>query len=111
MYGLLIGHYLVRREMACAARASGAEAVRLSFKHSLEVLEDRMKDAAGPGWAAGLRREMGQQKLRPKRLRRYPRVRKGGRSHWPNKKPGSKPPPQPTRPFDKVMRILQTDGH
>ena len=111
VYGMLIGHYLVRREMAQAAETLGTAVVRLSFKHSLEVLEDRMKDPVGPEWVAGLRREIGQQKLRPKRLRRYPRVKKGGRSHWPNKKPGSKPPPQPTKPFAKVMRILQTDGH
>jgi hypothetical protein len=111
VYGLLIGHYLMRREMAQAARQAGAAAVRLSFKHSVEVLEDRMRDAADGGWLAGLRREISQQKLRPKRPRRYPRVIKGGRSHWPNKKPGSKPPPQPTQPFAKVMRILQTDGH
>jgi hypothetical protein len=111
VYGMLIGHYLVRREMAQAAQTLGAAVVRLSFKHSLEVLEDRMKDPVGPRWLAGLRREIGQQKLRRKRPRRYPRVKKGGRSRWPNKKPGTKPSPQPTQPFDKVMRILQTDGH
>jgi Insertion element 4 transposase N-terminal/Transposase DDE domain len=111
VYGLLIGHYLMRREMAQAAERAGAEAVRLSFKRSLEVLEDRMREEARPGWLAGLRAEMSRQKLRPKRVRRYPRVKKATRSRWPNKKPGSKPPPQPTKPFAKVMRILLTDGH
>jgi hypothetical protein len=111
IYGLLIGHYLVRRVMACAARQVGAEAVRLSFKRSLEVLEDRLKDKAGKRWLAGLCREVGRQKLRPKRPRHYPRQKKATRSRWPNKKPGSKPPPQPTQPFAKVMRIILSVGH
>jgi hypothetical protein len=111
LYGLLIGHYLMRREMAAAAERAAAEAVRLSFKRSVEVLEDRMRDAAGASWLVGLREEISQQKLRPKRPRRYPRVRKATRSRWPNKKPGSKPPPQPTKPFDKVMRIILSVGH
>ena len=110
VYGLLIGHYLLRRVMAQAARAAAAAAVRLSFKHSLEILEDRMKDEADDRWRAGLCREVSRQKLRPKRLRRQPRVKKATRSRWPNKKPGAKPPPQPTKPFDKVLR-LRHDGH
>jgi hypothetical protein len=111
VYGLLIGHYLIRREMALAAEAKRVEGRRLSFKRSLEVVEDRMRDDAGPGWLGGLRREVGRQRLRPRRPRRYPRVRKGGRSRWPNKKPGTRPPPQPTKPFREVVRILLTDGH
>jgi hypothetical protein len=111
VYGLLIGHYLMRQQMARAAEQAGAEAVRLSFKRSLEVFEDRMSEGAGAGWLAGLRGEIGRQKLRPKRPRRYPRVKKATRSRWPNKKPGTKPPPQPTKPFAKVMRIILSVGH
>jgi len=106
IYGMLIGHYVMRREMSEAARMAGAEVVRLSFKRSLEVMEDRMKEPAGEKWLAGLRREISQQKLRPKRLRRYPRAKKATRSRWPNKKPRAKPPPQPTKPFSDVVRIL-----
>jgi hypothetical protein len=105
VYGLLIGHYLVRQQMAQSARQAGTLAVRLSFKRSLEVLEDRMKDPAPEGWLGGLRRELGRQKLRPRRPRRYPRVKKATRSRWPNKKPGSKPPPQPKKPFSEVVRL------
>jgi hypothetical protein len=108
MYGLLVGHYLVRQVMAQAARqkAVAVVAVRLSFKHSLEVLEDRLKDGAEPNWLKNLKREVSQQKLRPKRPRKYPRARKASRSRWPNKKPGSKPPPQPTRHLSEIIRIL-----
>jgi hypothetical protein len=105
VYGLLIGHYLIRRLMAEAAVRSGAAAVRLSFKRSVEVLEDRMREGAGAAWLLGLGAEISRQKLRPKRLRRYPRVRKATRSRWPNKKPGSRPPPRPKKPFAEVVRI------
>jgi hypothetical protein len=113
MYGLLIGHYVVRQVMAQAAsqRAKPVEAVRLSFKHSLEVLEDRLKDPADANWLRKLQREVGWQKLRAKRPRKYPRVKKATRSRWPSKKPGTKPPPQPTKHLSEIIKILQTDGH
>jgi hypothetical protein len=113
VYGLLVGHYLLRRQMAAAARqrAVAVEAVRLSFTDSLDVLEDRLKDEAGPGWLEGLRRELSWQKLRPKRPRRYPRVKKATRARWPSKKPGTKPPPQPTKHLSEIIRILGSDEH
>ena len=83
----------------------------MSCKRSLEVLEDRLRDECGPDWLGRLRREMSRQKLRAKRVRRYRREKKATRSRWPNKKPGTKPPPQPTQPFAKVMRIIVTDEH
>jgi Insertion element 4 transposase N-terminal/Transposase DDE domain len=110
MYGLLLGHALVRRVMAEAAQAADVAAVRLSFKRSLEVLEDWIKEKPGrggaKGWYAGLVREVGRQELAPKKPRRYPRVKKATRSRWPNKKPGSPPPKQPTKPFHEVAQIL-----
>lgn len=117
VYGLLLGHYLVRRVMAQAAQQRAAEvgaevaAVRLSLRSSLQVLEDRLGDEAGEEWLVGLQREVGWQKLRPKRTRRYPRVKKATRSRWPNKKPGARPPPQSTQHLSKSIRILLTDGH
>jgi hypothetical protein len=111
MYGLLVGHYLVRQVMMQAAKTAKLDPVRLSFKHSLQVIEDRLRDQAGPDWLKKLQQEVSRQKLRPKRPRRYPRVKKAGRSRWPNKKPGSKPLPQPTKHLSEVIRILQTDGH
>jgi hypothetical protein len=113
MYGLLVGHYVVRQVMAQAARQRtvAVEAVRLSFKHSLEVLEDRLKDQVDVDWLRKLQREVGWQKLRAKRPRVCPRVKKATRSRWPSKKPGTKPPPQPKKHLFEIIRILQTDGH
>lgn len=111
IYGMLIGHYVIRRVMAEAALRTAVSAVGLSFKRSLEMLEDRMKDEAGPRWLAGLVAEVGRQKQRPRRPRRYRREKKASRSRWPNKKPGTKRPPQPTQPFAKVVRIIVTDEH
>lgn len=114
MYGLLIGHYVVRQVMAEAAarRPGGAvEAVRLSFKGALKVLEDRLKDEAGPQWVEDLCREVGWETLRPKRPRSYPRVKKATRSRWPCKKLGAKSPPRSSKHLSESIRILQTDGH
>jgi hypothetical protein len=113
MYGLLLGHYLVRQVMVQAARQRGVAvtAVRLSFKSSLQVLEDHLPDPVDADWLKKLQREVGWQKLRSKRPRKYPRVKKATRSRWPNKKPGTKPPPQPTKHLSEMIRILQTDGH
>ncbi|HYT94438.1 MAG TPA: hypothetical protein VEL76_37330 [Gemmataceae bacterium] len=113
LYGLLVGHYLVRKVMLQAARQSAVAvaAVRLSFRSSLKVLEDRLQDVADEHWLQGLQREVGWQKLRPKRPRKYPRVKKATRARWPTKKPGTKPPPQPTKHLSEIIRILQTDGH
>lgn len=110
MYGLLVGHYLVRQVMAQSAGRSVA-AVRLSFQASLKVVEDRLKDPADGDWLRKLRREIGWQKLRAKRPRHYPRVKKATRSRWPNKKPGTKSPLQPTKHLSEIIKILQTDGH
>jgi hypothetical protein len=113
MYGLLVGHYVVRQVMAQAARqrAVAVEAVRLSFKSSLKVLEDRLKDQADADWLRKMQREVGWQKLRAKRPRKYPRVKKATRSRWPSKKPGTKSPPQPAKHLSEIIKILQTDGH
>lgn len=113
MYGVLVGHYLLRQVMSQAAQQSGrpVAAVRLSFKHSLEVLEDRLKDGVEGDWLGGLQREIGRQKLRAKRPRKYPQMKKATRSRWPNKKPGTKPPPQPTKHLSETIRILLSDGH
>jgi Insertion element 4 transposase N-terminal/Transposase DDE domain len=111
MYGLLLGHYLVRQVMAQAAQEKGreVEAVRLSFRRSLQVLEDRLKDEEGPKWHGSLVGEVRRQKLRAKRPCRHPRVKKATRSRWPNKPPGSKPPRQPKKHLSEITRILQTD--
>jgi len=59
------------------------------------VLEDRLKDSPDGRWLAGLCLEVSRQKLRAKRQRRYPRVKKATRSRWPDKKPGTRPPLSP----------------
>jgi Insertion element 4 transposase N-terminal/Transposase DDE domain len=113
LYGLFLGHYLVRRLMAQAVgqRGEAVALVRVSFTNCLKVLEDRLWLAATGDWLPGVWREMSWQRLRPKRPRRYPRVKKATRSPWPTRKPGTKPPPQPTRPFAEFVRILHSDDH
>jgi hypothetical protein len=73
-------------------------------------LEDRLKDEAGPNWRRGLEREVGWQKLRPKRPRHNPQVKKATRSRWPKKEPDSKPTPPTHQAPPRIARILLTDG-
>lgn len=109
VYGWLLAHWVVRRVMADAAGPVEGGPARLSYKHSLEVLEDRLKEkvhGAGRRWYAALRREVGQQVLRDKRERPYPRVKKANRKRWPTKRAGAPPPVRPTRRFAQAVHII-----
>ena len=90
---VLLGHSTLRWVMLQAARRAGVPAVALSFTGSLRVLAVRLarvpQRPAGSlgewrGWWEELLREMGRQRLRPRRC--CPRARKVTRSHWPLKK-------------------------
>jgi hypothetical protein len=92
---LLLGHYTVRWVMLQAARAAGVEVVTLSLTGSLRVLEVRLaRIPERPAevkrwrarWWAELLRALGQEHLRPRSRRCYPRARKVTRSRWPVKK-------------------------
>ena len=109
VYGLLLAHFVARRVMAEAAAGAGVGPARLSYKHSLEALQDRLTEPVrgrGVRWQARLLREVGQQRLRPKRARPYPRVKKGNRKRWPTKEVGAPPPRKPSLPFAQAVEIL-----
>lgn len=106
VYGLLLAHQVVRQVMAAAARTATVAPSRLSYKHSLEVLEDRLRERVGRKWYAGLLREVSQQQLSAKRERPSPRVKKANRKRWPTKKVGAAPPAKPTLPFAQAVEIL-----
>jgi hypothetical protein len=106
VYGLLLAQQMVRQLMAEAARGAAVAPARLSYKHSLEVLEDRLRERVGRKWYAGLLREVSQQQLPDKRERPSPRVKKANRKRWPTKKVGAAAPAKPTLPFAQAVEIL-----
>ena len=89
--GLLLGHWVVRWVIVRAARAAGVPPVAISFVGAVRVLRVRVAGPVGRGGRAGwwrdVLREIGRERLRPRRDRQCPRARKTTRSHWPTKKP------------------------
>ena len=89
--GLLLGHWVLRWVILQAARGAGVAPVAISFVGAVRVLKARLGVPVGRGgwiaWWAAILTEIGDQRLRPRRNRQCPRVRKTTRSHWPTKKP------------------------
>jgi len=89
---LLLGHGVLRGVIVRAARQAGVAPVALSFVGALRVLKARLVGRAagcrgGPTWWSDVLQEIGAERLRKRRNRQCPRVRKTTRSHWPTKKP------------------------
>ena len=111
IYGLLLGHYVVRKLIAEAATAAGHSPRRLSFVGALKILRCRLPEV--PKGRAGLRRwyenllaEVGEEVLEPRRERANPRVIKRKMSHWLKKRPKDRQHPQPTKKFRQSVLIL-----
>lgn len=91
--GLLLGHFVLRWVMLQAAREAGVPAVEISFEGAVRILVARL-DRVPKGengrkkWWRELLKELGRERVRSRRPRQCPRVRKVTRSHWPVKKKG-----------------------
>jgi hypothetical protein len=109
IYGLMLAHHVVRRVMHDAAGAVGQDPDRLSFVDSLRVMQCQLPESphlAPETWYPRLLREVGQQTLRPRRDRWYPRVIKRKRSNWKKKRPEHRNPTQPTKPFREAIVLV-----
>jgi Insertion element 4 transposase N-terminal/Transposase DDE domain len=108
LYGLFLAHRVIRQVMSDAAQARDLDPDRLSFTNSLRVLQCHLPEAPDrppADWYARLVREVGQQELRPRRNRCYPRVIKRKMSQWTKKRPQHHHPPQPTKVFADAVVI------
>jgi hypothetical protein len=112
---LLLAHHAVRRVMVEAARQAGVPPRRLSFVGALEVIQCRL-----PGLSTTKRqparlrrryealvREVSREVLPARRPRNNPRVVKCPRVKWPGKKTVKAKPPQPERPFEEVIALVE----
>jgi hypothetical protein len=109
IYGLILAHYVVRRDMHDAAVVASQDPDRLSFLDSLRVLQCQLPESPQvptETWYRRLLAEVRQQKLRPRRERWYPRVIKRKMSNWMKKRPEHRNPPQPTKPFREAVVLL-----
>jgi hypothetical protein len=104
IYGLLLGHYIIRVLMQEAAAREGTDPQRLSFTGTLKILRCRLPEC--PAGRRGLRRwyhdlvaEIAEEVLPERRNRINPRVIKRKMSNWRKKRPEHRRYPQPTKEF------------
>lgn len=107
LYGLFLAHGVIRQVIVDAADQRRIDPDRLSFLHSLRLLQCHLPESPACSvaqWYQRLLREVGRQELRPRRQRWYPRVVKRKMKKWDKKRPKHRQPPQPSKPFaDSVV--------
>ena len=108
LYGLLLGHYVIRVLMQEAAATQGIDPRRLSFTATLKILRCRLP--ACPRSERGLQRwyhdlvaEVAEEVLEKRRNRINPRVIKRKMSNWKKKRPVHRNYPQPTKEFGAAI--------
>lgn len=111
IYGLLIGHYLIRVLMQQAAAQRGIDPQRLSFTNTLKILRCRLPQCPKGGrgrrsWHRQLINEIGHEIIEPRRNRINPRVIKKKMSNWEKKKPQHRNYPQPRKKFRESIVLL-----
>ena len=111
LYGLLLGHFIIRKLMCDAAEQAEVAPRELSFVNTLKILRCRLPEA--PRSASGLRRwhqqlltEVAAEVLEPRRNRINPRVIKRKMSNWLKKRDKHRNYPQPTKTFRKSIVML-----
>ena len=104
LYGLLLGHYVIRVLMQEAAAERGIDPQRLSFTGTLKILRCRLPEC--PASRRGLRQwyrdlvaEIAEEVLPERRNRINPRVIKRKMSNWRKKRPEHRNYPQPRKEF------------
>jgi hypothetical protein len=109
VYGLMLAHYVIRSVMHEAAMAEGLDPDRLSFTNAVWTVRHNLHEVPAKGidrWYEDLLWEVGQQRLRPRRERWYPRVLKKTQADYPKKRAHHQRPPQPTKSFSEAVVLL-----
>jgi len=111
IYGLLLGHYIIRKLMCEAADIGHVAPRQLSFVNTLKILRCRLAEAPRsprslPQWYASLLAEVAEVVLPPRRDRVNPRVIKRKMSHWLKKRPHHYHFPQPTKKFRRSIIMM-----
>jgi Insertion element 4 transposase N-terminal/Transposase DDE domain len=111
LYGLLLGHYVIRVLMQEAAASQGIDPRRLSFTATLTILRCRLPECPRSErglhrWYQDLVAEVGEEVLEKRRNRINPRVIKRKMSNWRKKRPEHRRYPQPTKKFQQSIVLL-----
>ena len=110
VYGLMLGHYVLRVLMCQAAVGAKVPPTRISFTGTLKILRCRLPECpASPlgrqVWWQRLLEEISEEQLPPRRNRINPRVIKRQQSPWLTKRHYHRLWPQPTLPFIESIVI------
>jgi hypothetical protein len=110
LYGLLLGHYVIRVLMQEAAATRGMDPQRMSFTSTLKILRCRLPEcpASRRGrsrWYRDLVAEIAEEVLPERRDRINPRVIKRKMSNWRKKRPEHRRYPQPTKEFAEAIAM------
>jgi hypothetical protein len=108
LYGLLLGHYVIRVLMQEAAASRGIDPQRMSFTGALKILRCRLPacPASRRGrsqWYRNLVAEIAEEVLPERRDRINPRVIKRKMSNWKKKRAEHRHYPQPTKGFAEAI--------
>jgi hypothetical protein len=111
IYGLLLGHFVIRKLASEAATTIGCPPREISFVNTLKILRCRLPEAPRnraslAQWYAFLVAEVAEQRLPPRRDRINPRVIKRKKSNWAKKTAKHRDSPQPTKKFRQSIVIL-----
>lgn len=111
VYGLLLGHFVVRSLMQRAAGEQQIDPDRLSFTNTLKILRCRLPECpksqrALRVWHRCLLEEIGEETNGPRRNRINPRVIKKKMSGWKKKQPEHRHYPQPRKQFREAIVML-----
>lgn len=111
IYGLLLGHYIVRKLMCEAAILADCAPRELSFVNTLKILRCRLPECPRSPrgvtrWYHDLLSEVAEEKLEPRRDRVNPRVIKRKMSNWTKKRDQHRHFPQPTKNFRRSIVML-----
>jgi hypothetical protein len=111
IYGLLLGHFVIRKLMCEAAVIANCAPRELSFVNTLKIVRCRLPEV--PRSSRGLKRwydellaEVAEERLEPRRNRVNPRVIKRKMSNWAKKRAKHSKFPQPTQKFRQSIVML-----
>jgi len=111
IYGLLLGHFVIRKLMCEAAVIAECGPRELSFVNTLKILRCRLPEVPRSPrglerWYSELLAEAAEERLEPRRNRVNPRVIKRKMSNWAKKRTKHRNFPQPTRTFRQSIVML-----
>lgn len=112
IYGLLLGHFIIRKLMFEAAQLEDCAPRELSFVDALKILRCRLPEAPRSEpllsrWYCSLLLEVSKERLEPRRDRINPRVIKRKLSYWPKKQPKHRKSTHPTKTFRRSIVMLE----